>query len=234
MDLKNAVEEIREKAVSSAGALPDQISFLEAVFSVRSVSLWSNSNPAPFRMKRRSWLLIFAGAFAWGAGCRHVVVANGPPGAGSSSYRFLDPPPAPANREASSESEEHPLVQYIVPRPAGPLADPIYPRAALTARAPKVAVALRFTVDATGRVSEVRTSPIVFEMPSPLTAEFLAAAEEAVRQWRFTPGERVRVEWVQDAAGAYPNLLGREKIDWDFDVEFAFEKNGQVSTRRVP
>jgi outer membrane biosynthesis protein TonB len=90
-------------------------------------------------------------------------------------------------------------------------------------------VAVRITVDANGRVSDVGTSLAAMSTPSPFTAEFRAAVEAAIAQWRFRPGEVRHLETVHDADGDYQRMTSRENIAGTFDVEFTFNASGVVA-----
>lgn len=168
------------------------------------------------------------------AGCRHAAVAPAANASeGASSYRFIDhsPPPAKKKVEASTSGEPPPSVQTLNAQPIMPLATPVYPAAALAARAGMATVGVRIVVDATGAVSEVRPSFAILSMPSPFAAEFREAVETAVTQWRFHPAEMRQLELVNDPGGDFKRVVKREKIAWAFDVEFAFKATGDVLTR---
>src|SRR6185369_10500300 len=116
---------------------------------------------------------------AWLTGCRHTAVSS-PPIEGTSTHKFLEPPPPPEKKVEGTPVAKLPTEQVINPSPILPLAEPIYPAAALAAHA---------TIDPAGRVSDVRESLLSLSMPSAFAAEFRAAVDAAVRQWRFRPGE---------------------------------------------
>jgi TonB family protein len=139
-------------------------------------------------------------------------------------------PPPPGRKAKISVGQPLPPAQVITAQPIPPLAKPIYPAVALAARADAAFVGVRITVDAEGRVSDVRQSLASLTMPSPFAAEFRAAVEAAVTQWRFRPAELVHLELVKDSGGDFMRVTGREKIDWSFDVEFAFNRTGDVLT----
>jgi hypothetical protein len=164
------------------------------------------------------------------AGCRHATVA---PAAdeGTSSYKFVDPPPPPAKNGEFSIEESRPTMQAINAMPILPLAKPIYPATAFAAHAGMATVGLHLTVDATGKVSGVRPSLAILSMPSPFAAEFQAAVEAAVNQWRFRPAEIRHLERVKDPGGDFQRVASRETIEWAFDVEFTFNATGDVLTR---
>jgi hypothetical protein len=108
------------------------------------------------------------------------------------------------------------------------LTTPVYPAAALKAGAGEVIVGVRITVDTDGRVSDVGASPAALSTPSPFAAEFRAAVDSAVEQWRFRPGEVRHLETVHGPDGDYQRMASREKVAWAFDVEFTFNAAGVV------
>jgi hypothetical protein len=160
------------------------------------------------------------------SGCRHAMPVAADEG--TSSYRFVDPTPPPPAKGKISISEVQPPVQVINAEPLLPLATPVYPAVALAARA---TVGVRVIVDVTGRVAETRPSLAIVSLPSPFAAEFQAAVEAAVTQWRFRPAEIRHLELVKDPGGDFQRVASREKIEWAFDVEFAFNATGDVLTR---
>ena len=92
-------------------------------------------------------------------------------------------------------------------------------------------VGVRIVVDPAGRVAEVRPSLAIVSMPSPFAAEFRAAVEAAVTKWRFNPAEIRHLELEHAPEGDYQRVTERERIEWAFDVEFAFNTTGDVLTR---
>jgi TonB family protein len=180
---------------------------------------------------RRRFQLFFALAGALLVGCRHTVVAPTAPDEGTSSYKFIDPAPPPSKKTEIAINAPRPTTQSINAQPILPLATPMYPAAALAARAGMATVGVRIVVDAAGRVAEVHPSLAILSMPSPFAAEFQAAVEAAVRQWRFHPAELRQLELVRDPGGDFMRVASREKIEWAFDVEFTFSATGDVLTR---
>ena len=181
-------------------------------------------------MQRFRLSLSFALAGAVLAGCRHVVVA---PVAdeGTSSFKFVEPPPpAPAKKAAVAVGEPRPADQVSHAQPIWPLARPAYPATALAAHAGFATVGVCITVDTAGRVSDVGPSPVCLSTPSPFAAEFRAAVEAAVAQWRFRPAEIRHFEIVKHPDGDYLHLKSREVAEWKFDVSFTFNANGDVLT----
>jgi TonB family protein len=122
-------------------------------------------------------------------------------------------------------------MQAINAQPILPLAAPVYPPVALKARAGMATVGVRITVDPTGRVENVQPSLALVTIPAAFAAEFQAAVEEAVKQWRFRPAEFRQLELVKDPGGDFQRVVKRENVAWAFDVEFTFNVTGDVLTR---
>jgi hypothetical protein len=181
---------------------------------------------------RSFFLLATVGAVL--AACRHAAIApTAPtPEEGTSAYKFIDPalPPSKKKNEASI-SAARPTTQTINAQPIMPLATPIYPLAALAARAGMATVGVRIIVDVDGRVAETQPSLAILSMPSMFAAEFREAVDAAVVQWRFHPAELRQLELVTDPGGDFMRVASREKVPWAFDVEFTFNATGNVLTR---
>ena len=172
-------------------------------------------------------------SFVLGAmiGCHHAPRAI----EGSSAFTFVEPPPPPTplkpKRESSEEARRQ-IEALLVAAPIQPLAKPVYPPAALGRERMPVFVGVRITVDAEGRVADIRASPVVLSTPTPRADEFRAAVEDALRQWRFRPAELRKLAPVVDAPGAPAwALVSREKTDYVFDVSFFFQSTGEVVAR---
>ena len=180
------------------------------------------------RRIRHSICLALVGAM--GVACRHAVVA--PVEVGTSSVRFVEPPPPrPSGKPGVGLPRQKAEVDQVTAAQAIlPLANPIYPPAAFKARAGTAKVGVRITIDPEGRVSDTRPSLTVFSTPTLFAAEFQAAVEAAVAQWRFRPAEVKHLEMVAAEGGPYMRLSGREKWEWAFDVEFTFSASGDVLT----
>jgi outer membrane biosynthesis protein TonB len=148
---------------------------------------------------------------------------------GTSSIKFVQPPPpSPAKDRGVAVRAERNQEVYSAD-PILPLATPVYPVAALKAGAGEVIVGVRITVDADGRVSDVGTSLAALSTPSPFAAEFRAAVEVAVAQWRFRPGEVRHLETVHGPDGDYQRMTSRENVAGTFDVEFTFNATGVIA-----
>ena len=117
--------------------------------------------------------------------------------------------------------------ELVAPDPIGRLVPAIYPAGALAADAAPASVGLRIVIGDDGFVADVRDSPLAPSTASPFAAEFRAAAETAVRRWRFTPGEIVQYEDGADVDGdGQPDSKSIERSDRIrvfYDVRFDFE-----------
>jgi hypothetical protein len=168
------------------------------------------------------------------AGCHHGPT---PRIDGTSSFTFVEPPPPPAPSKPHAEAGEGarlPVEMMLLAVPIQPLAKPVYPTVALGREDRPVLVGVRITIDATGRVSQVRTSLAALSTPTSLADEFRAAVEEALAQWRFRPAELRRLAPISDTngAGAWA-LLSHEPTDCTFDVSFVFQATGEVVSRAL-
>jgi hypothetical protein len=135
---------------------------------------------------------------------------------GRSSIGFITD--CPAAREG---------MDFEPPRPIGALALPEYPATALQARAGSAVVVLRFVISVEGDVTEVGDSPKAASTVGPFAAQFRAAAEKAVRCWRFKPAEW---QWVEpgkdlncDGKPDYVRVLKRQRVSVYMDVRFDFD-----------
>lgn len=181
------------------------------------------------RMKRA--FLPWVG-FAMLTACHHAPPATEVKG--SSSIRFVEShAPTPTTPVAEVPAEARLATQaLLVASPIEPLAKPVYPPSALGRETMPVAIGVRITVDAPGRVSDTRPSLAVISTPTPRAEEFRAAVEAAVGQWRFRPAELRRFVPMTDPTGAPAwALVGREKTDCTFDVSFIFQATGEVVSR---
>lgn len=166
------------------------------------------------------------GIFA-NVGCRHV---SAPEASGNSSYAFVY---TLATNEVSTggagSGPPQPAAVPVQAEPIMPLATPVYPKAALAGRAGPARVGVHITVGTDGRVSDVRPSLATLTLPSPYAADFQAAVEAAVAQWRFHPGEVQHLEPAKAPDGtSYLRVARSEKVEWSFDVAFTFNGAGNV------
>lgn len=164
------------------------------------------------------------------AGCRHAPVALDDKLSGRSSFAFVDPPvgPPPASNEKTTELAD--ASNYYEAQLQEPAPLPVYPAPALKARARLSTIGVHITVDASGRVSDIRSSMLVFNTPGPFAEQFRDAVEHAVRQWRFTPARSEHYEIVHEGSATYSRLKSRENVDTEFDLSFTFTADGRVET----
>lgn len=174
-----------------------------------------------------------AGVGLWG--CQHAATTNPPAREGRSTFEFVTPPPAPETKDMKAEVGGEPLAKHLffAPRPEGTLAVPVYPAEALAAREGPVTIGMRIVVGVDGRVNEVGPSLLIFSTPTPLGAEFRAAVEAAVTQWKFHPGEIRHFATVTNREGSYRSMTSSEKTEWALHVAFAFSSTGEVLTTTV-
>ncbi len=123
-----------------------------------------------------------------------------------------------------------PVDVLVAAEPVLPLAKPVYPAAVLRRQRVPALIGVRITVDVTGRVSDVSPSLKALTMPGPFVAEFQAAVEATVAQWRFTPAEKRHL--VPGRGGPmkddYWVVKRAEKTEAVFDVAFTFTAAGDV------
>ena len=112
--------------------------------------------------------------------------------------------------------------------PIEPLAQPVYPPHALAAKAGRMTVGVKITVDENGRVTDVVPSLLTLTTPGRFGDDFMAAIATAVRQWRFRPAQVEHVELVQNGSTAYSRVLHSEATDTHFDLAFTFTATGEV------
>jgi hypothetical protein len=120
-----------------------------------------------------------------------------------------------------------PNLELSAPSPDGPNDPPAYPAAPLAAQAPPASVGVRIVIGTRGHVVEVGESPVVRSTPGPFAADFRAAAEAAVRAWRFRPARLRRLEPGDDYDGDgkpdFTRVVGSEAVPSYVDVRFDFE-----------
>lgn len=139
------------------------------------------------------------------------AVSEAPAPLGRASSSFIFDPENPALSLPSN-------VRFHPPEPVGSLVLPHYPSSALAARESAV-VGLRFVVDAEGTVGSLSPSPLVESSSGRHAREFRAAAESAVRQWRFTPGWIV---WTEDGEPDFTRPVHAAYRSAYLDVRFDF------------
>jgi hypothetical protein len=120
-------------------------------------------------------------------------------------------------------------VDVLVPADAVlPLVLPIYPKAALAAKAGVATVGVKITVDANGRVSDVGPSLVAFSTPGPHATEFREAVEAAVAQWKFVPAEIRHLVPMKGGEKEFWAVTRTDKTEWTCDVVFTFNADGGV------
>jgi hypothetical protein len=146
---------------------------------------------------------------------------------GRGTFEFVRPPAAPESGDMKMEVKERLTKDdFVSPRALGPLAEPVYPAAALVARAGPVVMGVRILVDVEGKVADVAPSLLSWSTPTPWAAEFRAAVEAAVAQWRFRPGEVRHFTTVTNAQGTFRSMTGSEPTEWALHVAFTFNATG--------
>jgi hypothetical protein len=173
----------------------------------------------------RTRFLLCVLSCAVSSGCRHravtpPVTAKKPAEAvqeyGKASFRFIT-----EKRDVVEGQEFEPA------RPNGPLTLPQYPPAALAARAGDATVVLRFVIDDNGTITQIGLSPRGGTTPGRFADEFRAAAETAVRSWKYLPA---RIDWVVpgtdingDGKPDFRRVVRSETVPVYLDVRFEFQ-----------
>jgi hypothetical protein len=141
------------------------------------------------------------------------------PAKGQVSYRLLeDPAGRPSTQDAAGPPQE--LVPPIANTQNAP---PAFPEEALTSHCAAAWVNLRLIIDGQGNVGEVGDSPFRQSEASACVTLFRAAAEGAVRGWRFSPAYRqTLLKPASDGPFGQPEW-GNEAIPWYADFAFKFE-----------
>jgi hypothetical protein len=173
-------------------------------------------------------LLLFVHAIAL-VGCHHP-----PLGVGRSAFHFVEPeaPKSAAGAVVYTLPDDAPHTFVEPAAPIEPLAKPTYPRQAADAKLGPVLVGLRLTIDQVGRVASIEQSWRAFSSPNRWEAEFRAAAEAAVTQWRFHPAQIQVIQRVSRPGSGYTNQVRRsDPTDWTEDVSFTFTMSGEVISK---
>lgn len=169
---------------------------------------------------------ILAVAFLLLAACRHA-----PSEQGGSSFRWVEPPPAPPPATRAVEAAEQAArAQY---REASvqekTIVLPVYPARAFSAKVGAAQVGVHVVVDTEGRVTDIRPSILAVSITPPgYSADFEQAVEAAVRQWRFHPAKVEYVETVNEQGFSYQRVTRTELLDAEFDLLFTFAPSGKV------
>ncbi len=167
------------------------------------------------------------GVAGFAGGCALKPVRTTAPVEGRAGFEFERPPPDAAAKDAKVAVQETlGKDEWVPPRALGKLAEPVYPAAAWAAGAGPVTMGMRVLVDAAGKVADVGPSVRAWSTPTPWAAEFRAAIEAAVAQWRFRPAEVRHCTTVTNAEGSYRSMTGSEKTEWALHVTFSFKVSG--------
>jgi hypothetical protein len=185
-------------------------------------------HPCPRPDKRGIGASLAIGALL--VSCQRVpetVIAHG-----EASHQFVSPPPMPPPVRKDNPGpvvvERKPRDVFVPPTAEGEQDNPIYPAAALAESVIPVTMGVKITIDATGHVSAVGSSLAVISVPHKFSADFQAAIEAAVYQWRFKPAE-IRHVVPMPGPGDYWLVQGVEKVESSLDVAFTFSSTGAVT-----
>jgi hypothetical protein len=167
----------------------------------------------------------------WNAGCQHGPAV---PETGRSSFTVVEPrrppPPEPSEKELVEPVSR---ANYREAQAIHPLVMPVYPPAALAAKAGAATVGVRVTVDANGAVADIRPSMLAIGfVPSKYADDFRAAVEVAVRQWKFAPARVHSIERVTEGEFTYDRVTRTELIEAEFDLAFTFTLSGRVEVQK--
>lgn len=161
-------------------------------------------------------------------GCRH---GPAPLAMGSSSFRVVEPPRPPPPVGAGKDIEPAKRAIFRDAEAIHPLVMPVYPPAALAARAGAATVGVRVAVDASGAVADVRSSMLAVTITPPeFAGAFREAVELAVRQWKFAPACVLYLERRTEGEFTYDLVTRTEMIEAEFDLAFTFTPSGKVAT----
>jgi hypothetical protein len=146
---------------------------------------------------------------------------------GTSSFEMLEPavPPTAKSDAKGDVSDTGIVINPIPPSVIGDLAKPVYPAAALAAKAGECIVYATITIDSTGTVSEVRPSWQRMNIPGRFSVQFFEAIKTAVSRWKFEPARNVY--WQKQADGDL-RYVSTEIISAQTDIKFTFEASGVV------
>lgn len=173
--------------------------------------------------------------FLWGgllilAGCHHLPSATG-----ESSFEFqrVNQAGRPGKSDYTPQLTGTEAKTLFTPaNPIGKLATPVYPPAALAAHAGRAKVVLRITVGTDGTATEITPALAGLPFANPFTDQFQAAAETAVRQWRFEPAEVRRLEPRDVRGTTIWSVVSSEKREMTFEVTFTFTETGAAEIDR--
>jgi hypothetical protein len=170
--------------------------------------------------------------FTLHGGCRHAPDVSRIEGA--SSFRIIERPvpPSSTTKAEISDGPFQPTDVLVAAEPVEPLSRPVYPTAALGKLREPMLVGVQIFIDRAGNVSRIGPSLRVISTPGAMSAEFLAAIEEAVAKWRFSPAEKRSMKPVKGALGQddFWLITRVEKTEYTLDVSFAFTAAGDVTS----
>lgn len=180
--------------------------------------------------RRGSGVVVLTAAGFILGGCRHLA-----PATGESSFEFqrhsqTSTPGKGGYTPQLTGSEAKAL--FTPPNPLGKLVAPAYPPAALAAHAGRVKVVLQVTIGTEGRATQVTPALAGLPFASPFTDQFQAAAEAAVRQWRFEPAEFRRLEPSDYRGTTIWSVTYAEKREMTVEVTFTFTESGAATIDR--
>lgn len=194
-----------------------------------AILLWSGavSRMTPLhRFARACGIALLAEGAVILTGCKHAPAAGE---STQSAFRFVTPPSPPAARGEGTVRAAEPREFSKPPEPLTPLASPTYPAIPRAGRPAFATVGLQLTIDREGRVATVRAGLHAFSTPGPWAEAFRAAAEAAVRQWRFRPAVFVQLEEVAAPdGGTFLRMKSSEAIESTTEVAFTFSATGDV------
>ena len=159
-------------------------------------------------------------------GCQHQPAARG-----TSSFEVVKPPAVQASGTTDMEPAAASMIDFREAEAIRPLLMPVYPAAALKAKAGRAQVGVRVSVETSGRVGDISSSLLAVSTPGPFAPAFRDAVETAVRQWRFRPAQIIQQELAPlPGGGSYKRVTQREPTEAQFDLVFTFTETGKVET----
>ncbi len=164
------------------------------------------------------------------SGCHHAPPVLEEKLTGRSAFAFVDQPPGPPPKSQGEAAALTGSSNYFEARLNEPAPLPVYPARALKAKARLATIGVHITVDPNGRVSDVRSSMLVFNTPGPFADDFRDAVEAAVRQWSFIPARAEHFKIVHEGAATYNRRTTVENVETEFDLSFTFTADGRVES----
>lgn len=148
-------------------------------------------------------------------------IAPSPPSPeGKASYKYILDPANPALNLPAD-------VQFVRPMPVDMKTLPKYPERALAAHDGPHRELVRIVIDSEGGVGQVLDSPMGPSDGGPFAADFRRAVDDAVRTWRFEPGEFRHVADGADKDGDgkpdYKIMTSWDRVAVYYDIRFTFE-----------